>query len=69
MPKTVGWIAATLPALMDTTGESFVNLDNFTIATDHGATVNRAHIFADHVAHAPSRLVGDTQFALDFLDP
>jgi len=62
----VGLIARPL-TLYRTADQSFVNLDNPTNAAERITAVNRAHILADFVTHAPSRFVGHAKLALDFL--
>ena len=49
------------------TDEGFVDLDLFAKATKRRVTIDLPHVFADFVAHAPSRLVGHAKLALDFL--
>ena len=45
----------------------FVDLDMLSRPAKRAVTVYRAHIFADLMAHAPSRFVSDAKPALDFL--
>lgn len=45
--------------------DRFVHLDSPARPAERPVAVNRAHILADHVAHAPCGFVGDAELALD----
>ena len=47
--------------------ESFVDLDVLAGTANGSVAVHTAHVFADFMAHAPRRLVGHAELALDFL--
>ena len=47
--------------------QRFVNLDRFAKAAKRIVTIERRHIFADFMAHAPSGFVRHAKLALDFL--
>ena len=47
--------------------ERLVNLNLFAKAAERRVAIDLAHVFADFVAHAPSRLVGHAKLALDLL--
>ena len=47
--------------------ESFVDLDVLAGTANRSVAVHVAHVFADFMAHAPRRLVGHAELALDFL--
>src|SRR5579885_381996 len=47
--------------------KTFVRLDRLAGTAKRIVAVNVAHVFADQVAHAPSRFVGDAELALDLL--
>ena len=47
--------------------ESLIDFDVLSEAADGVVTIDRAHVFADCVAHAPSRFVGHTKLTLDGL--
>lgn len=55
-----------LTALVLAADESLVGLDN-AIAAQRSVTINRSHVLADFVAHAPRSLVCHAQLALEFL--
>ena len=58
----------TRPFAFDRTADQgFVDLDNLPHATKRVVAVERPHVFADLMAHAPRRLVSDAKLALDFL--
>ena len=54
-------------ALHRTANQCFVDLNNLSHAAERVATTKLPHIFADLMAHAPRRFVGNTKLALDFL--
>jgi len=60
-------VPAALATGQTTANESLVNLDNRTSAANRSVAVNRAHILADLVAHAPRGFVGHAKLPLDFL--
>lgn len=62
----VSLVSAAL-AFNRTTDKRLVDLGMRAETAKRAATVDSAHILADHVAHAPSRLVGNAKLALDFL--
>lgn len=64
-----GFVAHVARALaVDGTAHNrLVNLYNRARAANEVVAVHRAHILADHVAHAPSRFVRYAELALDFL--
>ena len=69
-PKNDRFSRRSAPALTtfaDAADVGFVDLDELAHSADRKVTVNRAHILADHMAHAPRRFVGDAKLALDFL--
>lgn len=47
--------------------EGFVDFDLTAKAAKRRIAIDLPHVFADFVAHAPSRLVGHAKLALDFL--
>jgi len=61
--RLAGSTATALAALAATADHRFVNLD---MARQSVVAVNLAHVFAQFVAHAPSRLVGHAKLALQF---
>ena len=54
------------PAML-TADECLVDLNRTAQPAKRIVAIDRAHVFADFVAHPPSRLVGDPKLALDFL--
>ena len=58
---------ATLSANLKTAHECLVNLDLLGKAADLVGTINRRHVLADFVSHAPCSFVSDPKLALQFL--